>query len=141
MKKLSNYKVSENGFTLVETLIALLLISFALLAIYRVHLSSTKISTFNRNLVLATQFAKSKIETIKAETFSQIANGSDNSTSASDISGTNVFFLRTWQATPLAGYPNTLQIQVNVGWTIGTQCPNISQCAHSIALNTFVANF
>ena len=138
---IKNTKNNVKGFTLVEVLIVVLLISFAILAIYRVHLTSTKTSTFNKNLILATQFAKSKIESIKAETFNQITDGSDNSSAANDITGTNVFFLRTWQVTPLTGYPNTLQIQVNVGWTLGTQCPNIAQCDHSIALNSFVADF
>ncbi len=133
--------LEQHGFTLLEMLVVILLISLGLLAIYQVHLSSTKTAAFNKNLILATQFAKSKIEDLKAESFSGIKDGSDNSSSAADIVDTRVFFLRTWGATPLSGYPDTLQIRVDVGWTLGARCADISQCEHSVRLTSFVSDF
>ena len=64
---------AEDGFTIIETLVAMLLIATAFLGLAGVHMVSAKAQTLGNNLGLATNLADQRIEESLRTSFDSIA--------------------------------------------------------------------
>lgn len=115
---------SSRGFTLIEALVALLVLSFGMLAIASFQVTLTRSSDLAKQRTEATRLAQQKMEHLRA--YAQVAsstatphvfNYTDDlvTSTAPEVFASNATFSRTWTVTPNAS--NTEKwINVNVSW-------------------------
>lgn len=81
----------SNGFTLIEIIISLAILSFSLLALAGLMVITTKNNSFGSHLTEAVTFAQDKLEELRAINWNDIVSGSDIKTGA-----TQIVFNRSW---------------------------------------------
>lgn len=109
----------ESGFTMIELLIALFVLSFALLAISSMVYSVMNSTALSRETAAATTLTQDKLESLKNTVVSSLTSGND----AIQLGSVN--YRRQWTVAPSA---NTRTITVTVNWT--------SRGPHSVATTT-----
>jgi len=113
-------KRGENkGFTLMEVLIAIVVLSVALLALAGLQIVSIRGNSFGNHMTEALTFAKDKMEEMKNTEWDQIGDESDDRPGASGI-------IYHW-ACSVAQSDKIKTVTVTVTWENGT---------HSVALVT-----
>jgi prepilin-type N-terminal cleavage/methylation domain-containing protein len=114
----------SKGFTLIEILIALVILSISLLGLAGLMVMTTKNNAWGSHMTEAATFAQDKLEEFKVTSWANIVSGADLKTGA-----TGVNYTRTW--TVVADGTNTLKtVTIALNWT-----DNIS---HSIQLLSVV---
>lgn len=105
----------ERGFTLIEVLIALLVLMVGMAGILSLQLTSMKATAFSRHATEASSLAEDKVEDLRTVPLSspRFASGTDlvDSRGVADAEG---LYARTWTITPGA---DTTIINVSVAWT------------------------
>ncbi|MEO5353625.1 MAG: prepilin-type N-terminal cleavage/methylation domain-containing protein [Magnetococcus sp. XQGC-1] len=105
----------KRGFSLVEALIALLILSTGLLALGRFQGSVAQASAQAKARTEALRLAEEQIEIVRGFTTLAAAGTTTAASGQSDtVSGSNALFTRTWYRTNLAN--NTQEIRVTVSW-------------------------
>lgn len=126
---------NARGFTLIEALIALLVLSFGLLAIAGFQATLSRSSDLAKQRTEALRLAQQKMESLRA--YAQVASNSATphivnftddvvSSTAPEVTTTNAAFSRTWTAT---SNPSGTEkwINVTVAWTDRTgQAQNVT---------------
>jgi type II secretion system protein I len=114
-----------NGFTLIEVLIALIILSFSLLALAGLMVTTTRNNSFGSHITEAATFAQDKLEELRAMRWENIPEG----TSSDQKSGsTGINFTRNWNVTT-NGSLKTITITIN--WN--------DRIAHSIKLTSVLS--
>jgi type IV pilus assembly protein PilV len=103
---------AQSGFTLVEVLVALLILGIGLVGILGLHRSSATASGYSRRATEAAILAEDKLEELRTIPTTAIVNDQDQ-VDASGIANDEGLFTRTWDIT-WAGTLGTLV--VTVGW-------------------------
>ena len=139
-----NVTRNNKAFTLIEALVALVLLSFALLGFYRIHIRAIQLGDFNKDMLMAEQFARSKAEFFKSMNYTNVlaqGNGNDTSASAPDSKASNVFFQRSWTISPYTqnSITDTSRITVTVGWDAVGNCPALASCDYHYNIDTFIS--
>lgn len=136
----SSIRKQESGFTIIEALIALLILSFAILGIFRIHLQSVKTTAFNRRMMTAVQFARSGIELMRSQRYPATGSSTDDSGNALDFSGMDLNLLRITTISTVPGIRKTRKAHVEVGWDNVGDCTGgpMSGCDHSIVLEGYL---
>ena len=119
MHKIAN----SSGFTLIEVMIAVLVLVVGLLGVAGVATTVINGNTFGKEITTATTLAQDKMEELKGMRYSNIASGSDTQGS---------MYTRIWTSTsdsPAAGM-KTIEVMVQFPWK-GT--------THNVTLKTIVA--
>ncbi len=112
----------SRGFSLIEVLVALVILSFSLLALAGLMVTSTKNNSFGNHMTEAATFAKDKLEELRTVKWDDLRDGSH--ADAQLLQGsTGINYARNWTITT-SGSLKT--ITINVNWNDGT--------AHSIRL-------
>jgi prepilin-type N-terminal cleavage/methylation domain-containing protein len=101
-------KSNQKGVTLVEILIAMFILGFALLAMGTYIGLAMKIGTKNKQFTTGTQLLMDKFETVKNTPFVQVTSGNDT------VVKMGTTFQRTWMVTP---NDNIKTVSVVVSWT------------------------
>ena len=125
MRRLQPTGSNARGFTLIEALIALLVLSFGMLAIAGFQVTLTRSSDIAKQRSEATRLAQQKMESLRA--YGQVAthagtphivNYTDDvvSSTAPELFTSNATFSRTWTVTPNAA-DTEKAINVRVAWT------------------------
>lgn len=110
----------ENGFTLVEGMIALLILSTGLLALARFQGGVTQASAQTKARSEALRLAEDKVETIRG--FASLAAASVTTVAGGEsdtLTGSNAVFTRSWtrtNVTAVGGVPACQEVQVTVTW-------------------------
>jgi len=108
-----NQSIKSNGFSLVEVLVALVILSIALLALAGLMVYATKSNSFAGHMTEATTFAQDKLEELRARSWVNMTPGSDSTKMS-----TGLDFSRAWSVTTNAdGTLRTVTITVN--WNDG----------------------
>ena len=118
----------QNGFTLIEVMIAILLTVIAVIGIMALYMTETKASGFSRHSTEATALAQDKLEKLR------ISGGPTTGNDASKLDAVGKaggIFERSWTVTTNAnGY---YDLVVYVGWdedeAAGATCSAHSQCS------------
>lgn len=98
-----------NGFTLIEVLVALIILSFSLLALAGLLVTTTKNNSFGSHMTEAATFAQDKLEELRAMRWEDIPEG----TSSDQKSGsTGINYERSWNVAT-NGVLKTITISIN----------------------------
>jgi prepilin-type N-terminal cleavage/methylation domain-containing protein len=101
-------KNRESGFTMIELLVALFVLTVALLAISAMVYSVMNSTSLSKETGTATALMQDKMESLKHTVVSSLTSGNDT------IRLGNVDYLRLWS---VAAAANTRTITVTVNWT------------------------
>jgi type IV pilus assembly protein PilV len=99
----------QGGFTLIEVLVALVILMVGFLAMTTMHVTSARANTMARRRTMATLLAHQQIERFQRLDANSIDAGTDTAT----MDGYD--FARSWTKTDNAGTSDT--VQVTVSWS------------------------
>jgi prepilin-type N-terminal cleavage/methylation domain-containing protein len=117
----------SKGFTLIEVLIALVILSISLLGLAGLMVMTTKNNAWGSHMTEAATFAQDKLEELKVTPWANIVSGSD--TVGGPLISTGITYTRTW--TVVADGTNTLKtVTITLNW--------IDNISHSIQLLSVV---
>jgi type IV pilus assembly protein PilV len=125
-----NYKlplIPDDGFTLIEVMIALVVMSIGLTALAAVQISAIQGNAFSKRMTTAVSIADEKMEQIKSNLYTEIV-----SESSSQITQSNLNFTRQVTVTNNSPLTNTKTINVTVSWSEGSK-------SHSVPITTIVS--
>ncbi len=105
MNKVKSKK--DSGFTMIELLMALAVLSVALLGIGSMVYSVMGSTSVSKGMTVATTLMQDKMESLKNTVVSSLTTGNDT------VQMGNVSYLRQWTISPSA---NTRTITVSVNW-------------------------
>jgi type IV pilus assembly protein PilV len=118
-----NCLVKTKGFTLVEVLVALVILSVALLALAGLMVRTTRNNSFGGHMTEAATFAQDKLEELRAVSWVAILPGSDRKTGNHGID-----YARSWN---VAINGNLKTVTMTINWN--------DQTAHSINLLSVIS--
>jgi len=119
----------QRGITLVETLVAVLLVAFVAFAHGRLNVSIIETNRHGANVTAATNLALDKAEFLQQQPYSLVASGSDGPLNADGTpSG---MYGRKWIVTDDSPVSGAKSAEVTVTWTD-------TYSAHSVAFRTIV---
>jgi type IV pilus assembly protein PilV len=115
----------EAGFTLIEIMIALVILSIGLVALAGLQLSAIKGNTFSNRMTAAVSIANQKLEQIKDKAYANILSESPTQIPQSPF---------TTQVTVTNNIPltNTKTVNVTVTWSEGSK-------SHSVPITTVIS--
>jgi type IV pilus assembly protein PilV len=117
----------SNGFTLIEILVALVILSISLLALAGLMATTTRNNAGGGHLTEAATFAQDTLERLRVSPLSSIPVNVDTADSA--VGSTGITYTRSWRAVPNAS--STLDtINITVKW---------DNNRHSISMTTTVS--
>jgi prepilin-type N-terminal cleavage/methylation domain-containing protein len=105
---------NRNGFTLIEILVALVILSIALLALAGLMVTTTKNNAAGGHLTEAATFAQDTLERLRVSPLSSIPTGVMIQNSC--VGSTGVLYTGSWRAS-VANSSSTLdRISITVNW-------------------------
>ncbi|OGL42261.1 MAG: hypothetical protein A3C43_07200 [Candidatus Schekmanbacteria bacterium RIFCSPHIGHO2_02_FULL_38_11] len=128
MKK---FKKNAGGFTLIEVMVAMIVLAIGLLSFFALNVAIIKSNVFSKAITYATNLAQEKIEQLKNTDYDSIANQTETNI------GLNNAFTRT--TTVASGVPQTGMKTITVAVTWYEMKPFISTTPHSVSLTTAIA--
>lgn len=119
-------KERRGGFTLVEVVAAIFILTIALLGVASVTVMVVKGNSFSKSMTTATTLAKDKMEELRRTDFADIASGGPETV--------ETIYQRGWTVTDtvLGGLVATKTIAVTVTWPWRGQ-------NHTVTLNTIIS--
>ncbi len=118
----------SRGFSLIEVVIALLILAISLLALAGLMVTTTRNSSFGGHMTEAATFAQDKLEQLTAAPWASIVAGSDTAVGATGIS-----YARSWTVT-LNPTGDQAWITVTMNWTDPT-----ANSTHTITVRSVVS--
>jgi type IV pilus assembly protein PilV len=117
----------EGGFTLVEIMIALVVLSVGLVALAGLQISAIRGNAFSKRMTTAVSIANARIEQIKSTSYANI-----QSESSTQVTASNMTFTRQVTVTNNSPLSNTKTVNVTVTWSDGSK-------SHSVPITTIVS--
>jgi type IV pilus assembly protein PilV len=117
----------EEGFTLIEIMIALVIMSIGLTALAAVQISAIRGNAFSKRMTTAVSIADGKMEQIKNGSYASII-----SESATQVTQSNMNFTRQVTVTNNSPLANTKTVNVTVSWSEGSK-------SHTVPITTIVS--
>jgi len=120
------FSKGQKGFTLIEILVALIILSICLLGMAGLMTTTTKNNSYGGHLTEASTFAQDKLEQLRATPFGMIPLNA--TVTDKPLGSTGITYNRSWVAVPNIAPPaNTLNvITITVSW--------IDKIPHSISI-------
>ena len=110
----------NNGFSLIEVLIAMAIFSIGILAVANMQLWNVKNNTTGNITTLATLLARDQMEQLKnVADVTTLASGADPNNPVDENGNAGGIFTRSWVVTNPLGGSAARQLQVTVSWTKG----------------------
>jgi type IV pilus assembly protein PilV len=106
----------EEGFTLVETMIALVVLSVGLVALAALQTSAIRGNAFSKRMTTAVSIANEKMEQLKNSSYANIL-----SESPTQINQSNMNYSRQVIVTNNSPLPNTKTVNVTITWSEGSK--------------------
>ena len=129
-----NHSIKSKGFSLIEVLIALVVLSISLLALAALMATTTKNNSFGGHMTEAATFAQDKLEELKVTPWGNVVSGTDP---LPRPGSTGVNYNRTWNVSTLVNPtppPNDLlkTVTITINWNDGI--------SHSINIFSAIRN-
>ena len=122
----------EDGFTLIEIMITLVILSIGLVALAGLQVSAIKGNTFSKRMTSAVSIANQKLEQIKNTAYDNIISESSTQITTNYPNQPSMTFTR--QVTVMNNSPlaNTKTVNVTVTWSDGSNL-------HSVPVTTIIS--
>jgi type IV pilus assembly protein PilV len=117
----------EDGFSLIELMITLVILSIGLVALAGLQVSAIKGNAFSKRMTAAVSIANQKLEQIKDTAYANIL-----SESSTQITQSNMSFTRQVTVTNNSPLANTKTVNVTVTWSDGSN-------SHSVPITTIIS--
>ena len=117
---------SEEGFTLIEIMIALVVLSIGLIALAGLQMSAMRGNTLSKRMTTAVSIANARIEQIKNMPYANI-----QSESSTQITESNMTFTRQVTVSNDIPVANTKTVNVTVTWKNGAK-------SHTVPISTVI---
>ena len=116
-----NDSIRSKGFSLIEMLIALVILSISLLALAGLMATTTKNNSFGGHMTEAATFAQDKLEELKVTPWGNVVSGTDP---LPRPGSTGINYNRTWNVSTLMNPtppPNDLlkTVTITINWNDG----------------------
>lgn len=110
----------NDGFTLVEVLVAMSIAAIGFLGLAATHVTSMRATVLGRNVSLATSIANETIETLRRRPYAEIA-----STSPTTVTRDGIYFTSTTTVAALG--TSSQKVTMGVSWTdqFGPHVPGV----------------
>ena len=115
------------GFTLIEVMIAILILGIGMMAMALLQVTAIRGGSFANQVTQASIYGQDKIEEIKNMDYASVNTGSDAVTSSNGVT-----FSRSWTVAADSPYPDSKTITLTVSWT-GPQGQN-----HNVQFSTII---
>jgi type IV pilus assembly protein PilV len=106
----------EEGFTLIEIMITLVIMCIGLIALSGLQINAIRGNVFSKRLTTAVSIGQEKLEQIKNTSYANI-----QSESSTQINKSNINFTRQVIVTNNTNPANTKTVKVTVTWTQGSK--------------------
>lgn len=106
--------LNSKGFTLIEVLIALIILAISLLALAGLMTTTTKNNSVGGRITEAATLAQDKLEELRASPWDSIPVNVTNSDSPESRPG--VQYERTWVASLNGSNPDLKEIKITISW-------------------------
>lgn len=126
-------KKNIKGFTLIEVMIAMIILAIGLLSFFALNVAIMKSNVMGKMMTAATNLAQEKIEELKNTPYASITSG----TQTENNIGLNNAFTRSTTVQSNVPQTNMKTITVTVSWS--EMKPFIAQKQHSISLTTAIS--
>ena len=103
--------VKSGGFTLIEMVVALFILSFALLALAGLMVTTTRNNSVGGHMTEAATLAQDRLEEFRATPFDNILTGNDQKTGSHGIQ-----YTRNWNVVTSAD-GNLKTVTLNIDWS------------------------
>jgi type IV pilus assembly protein PilV len=120
--------IRSKGFSMVEVLIALLILAICLLALAGLMATTTRNSSFGGHMTEASTFAQDKLEQLRAAPWASIIAGADT-----PLGSTGINYTRNWTVAPNPD-GNQRWVTITISWTDPAK-----KTDHSITLLSVIA--
>lgn len=100
----------QHGFTIVEVLIALVVLLIGMAGILMLQLTSSEASSFSRHATEASVLAEDKMEVLRTTPVFQLVDGDDRVDALGVPDPVDGFYARQWTVVP--GDPTTIRVEV-----------------------------
>ena len=117
----------EEGFTLIEIMITLVIMSIGLVALAGLQARAIKGNAFSKQMTTAVSIVNQKIEQLKDTSYADIL-----SESSTQITQSNMRFTRQVTVTSNSPLTNTKTVNVTVTWSEGSN-------SHSVPITTIIS--
>ncbi|HUS64955.1 MAG TPA: prepilin-type N-terminal cleavage/methylation domain-containing protein [Kofleriaceae bacterium] len=111
-RRLDRRQRQQGGFTVVEVLIALLVLLIGMAGMLSLQLTAMKATGFSRHATEATVLTEDRLESLRTAPVASLTDGSDQVDAAGNADATGLF-TRTWTITPGT---ETTTVTVSVAW-------------------------
>ena len=108
--KMRTHETSNDGFTLIEVLVAMSIAAVGFLGLAATHVTSVRATVLGRNVSLATSIANETIETLRRRPYAEIA-----SASPSTVSREGIYFTSTTTVAALG--TSSKRVTMGISWT------------------------
>lgn len=122
-------QVEQNGFTLIEVMIAVFIFSMGLLAVNTTTVMVIKTNNMGKNMTTAVNLAQNKLDDLKIMTYSSISDTSETDLDEQGNAGNGIFDRDVSVTT--STNPDYKTVEVEVSWS--------KYMARKIALTTIIA--
>lgn len=119
----------QGGFTIIEVLIALVVLLAGMAGILMLQLTSTEATSFSRHATEASVLAEDKMETLRTSPVFQIASGDDRVDALGVPDEVAGFYTRQWTVDP--GDPTTITVEI-----LWREKDDLSEPPYSIIMRT-----
>ncbi len=113
---LTSAKHGENGFTIMEVMIALAIFAIGILGVAHLHIRSTSGNTSSRTITEGTTFAVDRVEQLMTLPYDDSAWDAGTYNAAVTGSDSGETYSLTWSITEDNPVPNTKQVAVRATW-------------------------
>jgi type IV pilus assembly protein PilV len=117
---------SKEGFTLIEIMIALVVLSIGLIALAGLQMSAMRGNTLSKRMTTAVSIANARIEQIKNMPYANI-----QSESSTQVTESNMTFTRQVTVSNDIPVANTKTVNVTVTWKNGAK-------SHTVPISTVI---
>jgi type IV pilus assembly protein PilV len=120
-------KIKSQGFSLIEVLIALVILSVALLALASLMVQTTKNNSFGCHMTEAATYARDQLENLRISLWANVVTGNDVR-----LGSTGTSYARSWIVVPNGAPPNDTikEITITISWN--------DKVAHSVGFRSVI---
>ncbi len=104
------FSLKSEGFTLIEILVAIVILSVSLLAMAALMATTTQNTSFGGHITEAATYAQDKLEELRVTPWANIVTGTDTTPT---VGSTGIVYNRNWN---VAVNGNVRTVTITIGW-------------------------